>query len=83
MDDVLREQPDAVIIATGGLPDTEWLDGAEYCDTVWQVLEDPSRAKKDGLIYDALAAIRQCHARFTSPNKATTCSTSQYAQPAT
>ena len=65
--------PDAVIIATGGLPDTEWLDGAEYCDTVWQVLEDPSRAKKDGLIYDALAAIRQCHARFTSPNKATTC----------
>ena len=22
--------PDAVIIATGGLPDTEWLDGAEY-----------------------------------------------------
>ena len=40
---------------------------------MWQVLEDPSRAKKDGLIYDALAAIRQCHARFTSPNKATTC----------
>ena len=27
-DDVLREQPDAVIIATGGVPDTDWLDGA-------------------------------------------------------
>src|SRR5262249_48795254 len=26
---VLREQPDAVIVATGGLPNTEWLDGAK------------------------------------------------------
>ncbi len=52
MGDVLREQPDAVIIATGGVPDIEWLDGAEHCDTVWHVLEDASRAKQDVLVYD-------------------------------
>ena len=27
-DDVLREKPDAVIVATGGVPATGWLDGA-------------------------------------------------------
>jgi NADPH-dependent 2,4-dienoyl-CoA reductase/sulfur reductase-like enzyme len=52
MDDLLRERPDAVIVATGGVPDTDWLDGAEHCDTVWQVLEDASRVKRDVLVYD-------------------------------
>ena len=52
MDDVMREQPDTAIIATGGVPDTEWLDGEQHCDTVWQVLEDASRAKQDVLVYD-------------------------------
>jgi NADPH-dependent 2,4-dienoyl-CoA reductase/sulfur reductase-like enzyme len=52
MEDVLRESPDAVIIATGGIPDTGWLDGAEHCATVWQVLEDASRVKRDVLVYD-------------------------------
>src|SRR5262249_18314053 len=39
-DDILAESPDAVIVATGGVPDTEWLDGAEHCTTVWDVLAD-------------------------------------------
>ena len=51
-DDVLRERPDAVIVATGGVPDTAWLDGGEHCDTVWQVLEDASRVKREVLVYD-------------------------------
>jgi 2,4-dienoyl-CoA reductase-like NADH-dependent reductase (Old Yellow Enzyme family) len=50
--DVLVEQPSAVIIATGGLPDTDWLDGAEHCTTVWEMLVDASRAKDDVLVYD-------------------------------
>ncbi len=50
--DVLAEQPSAVIIATGGLPDTEWLDGAEHCTTVWDMLVDASQAKDDVLVYD-------------------------------
>lgn len=50
--DVLREQPSAVIIATGGLPDTGWLDGGEHCTTVWDMLADATRAKDDVLVYD-------------------------------
>jgi hypothetical protein len=50
--DVLAEQPGAVIIATGGLPDTDWLDGAEHCTTVWDMLVDASQAKDDVLVYD-------------------------------
>jgi 2,4-dienoyl-CoA reductase-like NADH-dependent reductase (Old Yellow Enzyme family) len=50
--DVLREQPSAVIIATGGLPDTDWLDGAEHCTTVWDALTDPTQVKDDVLVYD-------------------------------
>jgi 2,4-dienoyl-CoA reductase-like NADH-dependent reductase (Old Yellow Enzyme family) len=50
--DVLAEQPSAVIIATGGLPDTDWLDGAEHCITVWDMLVDASQAKDDVLVYD-------------------------------
>ena len=50
--DVLAEQPSAVIIATGGLPDTTWLDGAEHCTTVWDMLLDASQAKDDVLVYD-------------------------------
>ena len=28
----------AVVIATGGVPDLDWLDGAEHCQSVWDVL---------------------------------------------
>ncbi|MBV9735362.1 MAG: FAD-dependent oxidoreductase [Acidisphaera sp.] len=51
-EDVLAERPDAVIIATGGVPDTDWLDGAEHCSTVWDVLADASQAKDDVIVYD-------------------------------
>lgn len=51
-EDVLRERPDAVVVATGGVPDTEWLDGAEHCVSVWDVLTDPNRAKDDVIVYD-------------------------------
>ena len=46
------ERPDAVIVATGGVPDTEWLDGAEHCTTTWDVLANPGEAKDDVLVYD-------------------------------
>lgn len=50
--DVLAFEPDAVIIATGGMPDTTWLDGAEHCSTVWDVLGNPSEVKQDVIVYD-------------------------------
>lgn len=51
-DDVLAENPDTVIIATGGLPDLDWLEGAEHCETVWDVLAATTGATGDVLIYD-------------------------------
>jgi len=53
-DDVLALSPDAVIVATGGLPDTSWLDGAEHCSTVWDVLDNPSDVKDDVIVYDGM-----------------------------
>jgi 2,4-dienoyl-CoA reductase-like NADH-dependent reductase (Old Yellow Enzyme family) len=53
-EDVLREAPDAVIVATGGLPSLDWLPGAEHCDTVWDVLGDPTRAKDDLIVFDGI-----------------------------
>lgn len=50
--DVLREGPDAVVVATGGMPDTDWLDGAAHCTTTWDVLANAVEAKEDVLIYD-------------------------------
>lgn len=49
---VLAGNPDAVIAATGGIPDMEWLDGAEHCDSVWDILSGVVPAKDDILIYD-------------------------------
>ncbi|MFK0687677.1 FAD-dependent oxidoreductase [Mesorhizobium sp. IMUNJ 23033] len=49
---VLAARPDAVIVATGGVPDMEWLEGAEHCDSVWDVLTGVVPAKDDVLIYD-------------------------------
>ncbi|WP_413468377.1 FAD-dependent oxidoreductase [Mesorhizobium sp. B1-1-8] len=49
---VLAEKPDAVIVATGGIPDMERLDGAEHCDSVWDVLTGVVPSKGDVLIYD-------------------------------
>jgi 2,4-dienoyl-CoA reductase-like NADH-dependent reductase (Old Yellow Enzyme family) len=51
-DDILAERPDAVIVATGGLPDMDWLDGAEHCVSVWDILADSTRAKDDIIVYD-------------------------------
>ena len=51
---VRAEHPGAVIIATGGQPDTTWLDGGEHCTTTWEVLENPGAAKDDVLIYDGM-----------------------------
>jgi 2,4-dienoyl-CoA reductase-like NADH-dependent reductase (Old Yellow Enzyme family)/thioredoxin reductase len=51
-DTVRAETPDLVIVATGGIPDTGWLEGAELCDTVWDVLTGTVPSKDDILVYD-------------------------------
>lgn len=49
---ILAEKPDVVIIATGGIPDLDWLEGADLCDSVWDLLTGSTAAKDDILIYD-------------------------------
>ena len=46
--------PDVVIIATGGVPDLEWLDGYEHCDSVWDILAGGASIAANVLVYDEL-----------------------------
>jgi len=53
-DAVTALRPDVVIIATGGVPDLEWLDGHEHCDSVWDILSGSATVAKNVLLYDEL-----------------------------
>jgi len=57
-DMVLAEDPEIVIVATGGLPDRlAEIPGAEFCQTVWDVLEAPSRPTGTVLVFDGTGTI--------------------------
>ena len=52
-DDILGESPDVVIIATGGLPDTSFLDaGEDLVTTSWDVLTGTTKPGEQVLLYD-------------------------------
>ena len=52
-DDVLAEDPDLVVVATGGIPNTEFLtEGSHLVSDGWDVLSGSFRAKGDVLLYD-------------------------------
>jgi NADPH-dependent 2,4-dienoyl-CoA reductase/sulfur reductase-like enzyme len=53
-DTVMGLSPDVVVIATGGIPDLEWLDGYEHCDSVWDILSGGTSVKETVLLYDEL-----------------------------
>ena len=53
-DTVMGLKPDVVVIATGGIPDLEWLDGREHCDSVWDILSGSANVKENVLLYDEL-----------------------------
>src|SRR5262249_19802267 len=50
--DVTAEEPELVIIATGGLPDLAWLPGVELCTSAWDVLGGTVPLASDVLVYD-------------------------------
>jgi hypothetical protein len=51
--DVLAEAPDIVIVATGGLPNTIFLDdGAELATTSWDILSGAAKPGDTVLLYD-------------------------------
>lgn len=52
-DEVLAETPDLVVIATGGLPNTDFLDaGAELATSSWDILSGTARPAAHVLLYD-------------------------------
>lgn len=51
-DELLRENPDAVLIATGGIPDLDWLTGGALCVSSWDILSGAVPLAADILIYD-------------------------------
>lgn len=53
---VMPLDPDIVIIATGGLPDLEWLEGHEHCDSVWDILSGGTKVRETVLLYDELGS---------------------------
>ncbi len=52
-DDVLAENPDIVVVATGGLPDTGFLDaGQDLATTSWDILAGAVRPAASAILYD-------------------------------
>ncbi|MEM7240365.1 MAG: FAD-dependent oxidoreductase, partial [Pseudomonadota bacterium] len=49
---VQAEEPDVVIVATGGIPAEGWVLGAEHCTDPWSVLSGAVRPTGRVLIYD-------------------------------
>ena len=51
-EDVIAERPDIVVVATGGVPNTEWVDGAEHVVSAWDVLGGQVEPGAEVLVYD-------------------------------
>ena len=50
--DSVENDADIVIVATGGVPDLDWIEGAEHCTSVWDVLTGTASATEDSIVYD-------------------------------
>ncbi|WP_307781295.1 NADH:flavin oxidoreductase [Agilicoccus flavus] len=80
-DDVLALDPDVVVVATGGLPNTEFLEqGASLVRDTWDVLSGDLRARGDVLVFDdhgghqALDAVETllaqgCRVEYVTPER--------------
>jgi N-methyl-L-proline demethylase len=53
LSDVLAEEPDVVIVATGGLPDTQVLkSGNEFVVSTWDIISGHVKPGRDVLLFD-------------------------------
>ena len=50
--DVVNENPDVVIVATGGLPDTGCVEGAEHVVSLWDLLSGQVQPGSNVLLFD-------------------------------
>ena len=62
---IKSENPDVVIIATGGLPYTEWLDGDANILSTWDVLSGMASPEGRVLIHDQTGKCRHGNGRFS------------------
>ena len=51
-EEVLAEEPDIVVVATGGVPNLEWVEGAEHVVSVWDVLGGQVEPGAEALVFD-------------------------------
>ena len=49
---VRAEAPDIVVIATGGVPDIDWIDGAAHCTSVWDAIAGTVALGAEVIVYD-------------------------------
>ena len=52
VEEVLAERPDVVVVATGGVPNVEWVEGAEHVVSVWDVLGGQVEPGAEVLVFD-------------------------------
>ena len=52
VEDVLSESPDVAVIATGGIPDIDWIEGAEHVTSVWDVIGGTTPLGQEVIVYD-------------------------------
>ena len=50
--EIAAESPDAVILATGGLPDTGGLEGGEHCTSAWDIIGGTVPLGEEVIVYD-------------------------------
>ena len=50
--DVLAQSPDCIVIATGGLPNFEHLEGGEHCTPCWDLLTGHAPLTNETIVYD-------------------------------
>lgn len=50
--DVLALEPDVVIVATGGVPDLDWIEGAEHVTSAWDVIGGTVAFGAEVIVYD-------------------------------
>jgi len=65
-EDVKALSPDIVVIATGGVPNIDWIDGAEHVTSAWDVLSGSTPVEDTAVIYDGTGR----HAALTAAEAA-------------
>lgn len=65
--DIEALKPDAVIVASGGVPNINWIDGAEHVTTAWDVINGSAVVEDSAIIYDGTGR----HAALTAAEIAT------------